>query len=136
MKSELMEHSVWLGSCGGWYLPQTAQALATRNALAALWISNKNSMGIPPKFYRRCWPHHLAMKPFFHLATQIWRERAFYFFFPLWRHWLLRQKWPEARVVQAITGYATEPFDHAEKAGALKVVDCPNSHPKPSRAHW
>lgn len=26
-------------------------------------------------------------------------------------------------------GYATEPFDFAEKIGALKIVDCQNSHP-------
>ena len=26
-------------------------------------------------------------------------------------------------------GYATEPFDMAEKIGALKVIDCQNSHP-------
>jgi glycosyltransferase involved in cell wall biosynthesis len=26
-------------------------------------------------------------------------------------------------------GYATEPFDVADRTGALKIVDCPNSHP-------
>jgi glycosyltransferase involved in cell wall biosynthesis len=131
-----MEHSVWLGSCGGAHLPQTAQALATRNALAALWISNKNSTGISPEFYRRCWPFHLAIKPFFNLAPQIYQEKLFYALFPLWRAWLLRQSWPKVRVVQAITGFATEPFDHAEKVEALKVIDCPNSHPKTYRAYW
>ena len=39
-------------------------------------------------------------------------------------------------VVHAITGYATEPFDHAEKLGALKVADCPNSHPTSYFGFW
>jgi hypothetical protein len=125
----LSERSIWLGSCGGWYLPQTARALAKRNLLAGLWISDKNSVGLPEALYRRCWPFHLVMKPFYHLAPQIWIERLFYAFIPFWRSWLLRQKWPDVEVVQAISGYATEPFDHAEKVGALKVIDCPNSHP-------
>ena len=66
------------------------------------WISEKNSTGIPGEAYRRCWPFHLAMKPFYHLAPQIWTERAFYAFFPIWRWWLKRQFWPDCNVVQAI----------------------------------
>ena len=132
----LKEKSIWLGSCGGWYLPHTARALQQRNVLAGLWISNKNSTGLPPELYRRCWIFHLAMKLFYRWAPQIWTEKLFFSFFPLWRSWLLRQKWPEVSVVQAITGYATEPFDRAQKTGALRVVDCPNSHPKTYRAYW
>ena len=79
--------------------------------------------------YRRCWPFHLAMKPFYHCTPQIWREHAFYAFFPVWRAWLKCQTWPAADEVQAIMGYATETFDVAEKTGALKVIDCQNSHP-------
>jgi glycosyltransferase involved in cell wall biosynthesis len=33
-------------------------------------------------------------------------------------------------------GYATEPFDAAERIGALKVVDCQNSHPASYYGHW
>ncbi len=32
-------------------------------------------------------------------------------------------------MVQAIMGFGTEPFNRAEQSKALKVVDCPNSHP-------
>lgn len=32
-------------------------------------------------------------------------------------------------MVQGILGYGTEAFDWADKHGALKVADCPNSHP-------
>jgi glycosyltransferase involved in cell wall biosynthesis len=136
MNPNLKEPLIWLGSCGGWHLPQTALALQQRNTLAALWITNKNSTGIAHTFFRRCWPFHLAMKLFYHWAPQIWVEKLFYTFFPLWRWWLLSQNWPRVDVVQAIAGYASEPFDHAEKSGALRVVDCPNSHPHTYQSYW
>jgi len=133
---DLKENSIWLGTCGGWHLGHTARAFNQRKALAGLWISDKKPAQVPSALYRRCWPFHLAMKLFFHWAPQIWVEKLFYFFFPLWRHWLLSKKWPQVEVVQAIVGYASEPFDHAEKVGALKVVDCPNSHPVSYFGFW
>ena len=33
-------------------------------------------------------------------------------------------------------GYATEPFDVADRTGALKVIDCPNSHPTSYFGFW
>lgn len=127
---------VLLTCAGGWHLPQTAKALEARNGLAGLWISTHNSTRISPDKYRRCWPFHLAMKPFFHWVPQIWEERAFYALFPVWKTWLKAQRWPEVNVVQAVMGFATEPFDQAEKIGALKVVDCPNSHPTTYFGYW
>ncbi len=127
---------ILLTTCGAWHLPHSAKAFETRSALAGLWISNKNGTGVPADKFRRCWPFHLAMKPFYQYAPQIRIERAFYVFFPLWRWWLKRQPWPDCNVVQAIAGYATEPFDAAEKNGALKVVDCPNSHPLTFHGFW
>jgi glycosyltransferase involved in cell wall biosynthesis len=126
----------WLVSCGAWHLPRTAGGLAARQALAGLWITHKNSTGIAPEQFKRCRLFHLAMKPFYHLAPADWTEKAFYAFFPIWRAWLKKQSPPQANVVQAIMGYATEPFDHAEKIGALKVVDCPNSHPVTYYNYW
>ena len=120
---------VLLTTCGGWHLPNTAKAFETRSALGELWITDKNITGVAADKYRRCWPFHLAMKPFYHCTPQIWREHAFYAFFPIWRAWLKCQTWPETNVIQAIMGYATEPFNVAEKTGALKVIDCQNSHP-------
>ncbi|MGA2278810.1 MAG: glycosyltransferase family 4 protein [Verrucomicrobiota bacterium] len=120
---------VLLTTCGDWYLPHTARAFEARNALAGFWISLKNQTKIPADKYRRCWPFHLAMKPFYHLATPIVTERVFYALFPIWRWWLKRQTWPDCNVVQSIMGFATEPFDRADQTGALKVVDAPNSHP-------
>jgi glycosyltransferase involved in cell wall biosynthesis len=118
-----------LTTCGAWSLPRAAKGFEARNALAGLWITNKNSTHVSREKYRRCWPFHLAMKPFYHLAPQIWTEHAFYAFFPIWRAWLRCQSWPRFDVVQAIMGFATEPFDMADKRGALKVVDFQNSHP-------
>jgi len=127
---------VLLGTCGSWYLSSTAKAFAARNSLAGLWISDKNSGGLVPELYNRCWPFHLAMKPFYHLAPQIWLERAFYAFFPVWKQWLKTQRFPACNVVQAIMGYGTEFFDVADKTGALKVLDCPNSHPTTYYGYW
>jgi glycosyltransferase involved in cell wall biosynthesis len=128
--------SVLLATPGAWHLRQTAKAFADRAALAGLWISDKNSTGIAPEKFRRAWPYHLAMTPFYRLTPQIWIERASYFNFPFWRAWLNSQTWPETNVVQATMGFATELFDRAEKTGALKVVDCPNSHPLTYFGNW
>lgn len=127
---------VVLATPGGWHLPSTAKAFEQRDALAGLWISNKNSTALPAKKFHRCWPFHLVLKPFFHCAPQIWQEKVFYALFPIWKSWLGTQSWPECDVVQAIMGFATEPFDRAEKIGALKVVDCPNSHPLTYHGFW
>jgi glycosyltransferase involved in cell wall biosynthesis len=135
MSDKGIDPKVLLFSCGGWWLPHVAKAFEARDALAGLWISNKNSTQLARDKYNRCWPFHLVMKPFFHFP-QIWEERAFYAFFPIWKAWLKTQRWPEVNVVQAITGYATEPFDEAEKIGALKVADCPNSHPLTYFGYW
>jgi glycosyltransferase involved in cell wall biosynthesis len=90
----------------------------------------------PTTFYFRCWPYHLAMKPFYQFAPQIWTERGAYASFPFWRTWLQRQPWPDTNVVQATMGFATELFDVADQTRALKVVDCPNSHPTTYFGYW
>lgn len=127
---------VLLATCGSWWLPHPAKAFENRRALAGLWLSEKNRSHVSNKFFRRCWPFHLAMKPFYHLAPQIWQERLFYAFFPLWRNWVLSQPLPPCNVIQAIIGYGTELFQKNEAAGALKVVDCPNSHPLTYYGFW
>ena len=58
----------------------------------------------------------------------------------LWSNWLrqyLRLGFcPYYNVAQAIMGFGTELFDEAEKRGALKVIDCPNSHPTTYYGFW
>jgi glycosyltransferase involved in cell wall biosynthesis len=127
---------VLLAAAGGGYLIHAAKAMEARGALAGLWITNKNSTRLSEDKYHRCWPFHAAIKPFLHCAPQIWQEKAFYAFFPIWKRWFLSQNFPECQVVQSVMGFATEPFDHAEKTGALKVVDCANSHPTTYFGYW
>jgi glycosyltransferase involved in cell wall biosynthesis len=127
---------VLLATCGAWYLPHTAKAFQERNALAGLWISGKNQTALPDEKFRRCWPFHLAMKPFYQFAPQILIEHAFYAMIPFWKNWIRAQTFPEFNVVQGIAGYCTELFDVAEKSGALKVIDCANSHPTTYHGYW
>lgn len=128
--------SALLLTAGAWYLREIAAGLQERKALAGLWITDRNTTAISRDFYRRCWPFHLAMKPFYHFAPQLLTERMFYRFFPLWRSWLRSQSLPDFNVIHAIAGYATEPFALADRAGALKVVDLPNSHPTSYFGFW
>jgi glycosyltransferase involved in cell wall biosynthesis len=125
-----------LVSTGAWHLDKTAKAFAARGALAGLWMANKNSSGLPADKYRRCWPFHVAMKPFYELMPQHYWEHAFYAFVPIWSRWIRSQPFPRCNVVQAIMGFGTEIFDRAEATGALKVVDCPNSHPTSYFGFW
>jgi len=131
---------VLLTTTRAWHLGQSGAAFSARGALAGLWMADRNRSGIPPDQFRRCWPYHLAMKPFYHLTSQIWQERATYALLPFWRTWLRAAfrspRAPRPDVVQAIMGFATEPFDQAEKVGALKVIDCPNSHPVTYYGFW
>jgi glycosyltransferase involved in cell wall biosynthesis len=131
---------VLVATTRAWYLPHTARAFAARQALAGLWMADKNSSQLPPDQYRRCWPYHLALKPFYHGTSQIWSERATYYFLPIYTHWLRAQlraaRCPQFDVVHAMMGFATEAFAVAEQRGALKVVDCPNSHPTSYFGYW
>ncbi len=127
---------VLLTTCGAWHLRNTAKAFDARNALAGFWCTEKNTTGVTPSRFRRSWIFHLMMCPFYFYTPQIWVERAFYAFSPVWRAWQSRQGWPQCDVVHSIMGYCTEPFDWAEKTGALKVLDCPNTHPTTYFGFW
>lgn len=131
---------VLLTTTRAWHLPNTARAFQARAALACLWMADKNTAKLPAERYHRCWPYHLAMKPFYHLASQIWSERATYFFLRAYTGWLRarlrRPGAPTFQVFQAIMGFASEGFDRAEAVGALKVLDCPNSHPTTYYGYW
>jgi glycosyltransferase involved in cell wall biosynthesis len=127
---------VLLVACGSQHLPHIARALQERNALAGLWVSDKNQARIPPDRFRRAWLFHLAMKPFYHLTPVSTRERIYHALSPLWRFWVRRQKPPPFDVVHAIMGYGAEVFDFAEKTGALKVIDASSSHPTSFYGFW
>src|SRR5581483_8175488 len=127
---------VLLLTCGAWHLPQTAKAFAERDSLAGLWITLGNQTGVPREKFHRAWPFQAAMLPLYKFAPQIWVDRGFYSAIPLWKWWLARQHFPRCNVVQAIIGYGEEPFRRAERSAALKVIDCPNSHPASYHNIW
>ena len=131
-----LRFKILVASCAAGWLPNPAKAFANRDVLAGLWIPDKNITKVPTGLFRRAWPFHLLMKPFYHCAPQIWRERMFFQFFPVWKAWFRAQPWPETDVVHSLLGYATESFARADRIGALKVVDCPNSHPVTYRGFW
>ncbi len=124
------------GACGSAHLRPISRALQDRDALAGLWIPDKNTTGIVPDKYRRCWPYHLAMKPFYHLAPMGLGEKISLALFPVWGNWIRRQKIPPIDVTYAIMGHATELFEIAERTGALKVVDATSSHPTSYYGFW
>jgi glycosyltransferase involved in cell wall biosynthesis len=123
-----------------WHLGHTAKAFAARQSLAILWMADKKPAGLADELYGRCWPYHLAMKPFYHLTSQLMSEKATYAMIGFWRRWvrarLSSTACPHYDVAQAIMGFGEELFDHAEKRKALKVVDCPNSHPTTYFGNW
>src|SRR5439155_17690905 len=86
--------------------------------------------------FRRCWPFHLAMYPFYLTRSEVWIERMFYALFPVWKAWLALQRPPPFNISHSVMAFSTEPFAVAEKRGALKVVDCPNSHPVSLYGYW
>lgn len=131
---------VLLTTTRGWHLPHTARAFAARQGLARLWMADKKPDGLAPERYERCWPYHAAMKPFYHFTSQLVSEKATYAMIGFWRRWLQARlnaaSCPAYDVAHAIMGFGCELFDHAERRGALKVVDCPNSHPVTYYGFW
>jgi glycosyltransferase involved in cell wall biosynthesis len=125
-----------LAACGSAHLRPIARALQDRQALAGLWICDKNTTGVLPEKYRRCWIYHLAMKPFYHFAPVDFMQRMNMMLFPLWSSWIRRQKAPPFDVAYAIMGHGTELFDVADRTGALKVIDATSSHPTSYFGFW
>lgn len=117
---------VLVATCGASWFSHTAKAFANREALAGLWLTMGNHTHVAN--YRRCWPFHAMMLPFYYLAPQR-SEWFFYSLFPFWRTWLKFQQIPPCNAVHALMGFATELFEKVDAHGGLKVVECPNSHP-------
>ena len=125
-----------LAACGSAHLRPIARALQNHNALAGLWITDKNTTGILLEKYRRCWPYHLVMKPFYHLASLGITEKMAFISFPAWQFWFRNQKPPSFDVAYSPMGFATESFEMAERTGALKIVDAISSHPTSFFGFW
>lgn len=119
-----------------WHLARTAKAFAKRGALAGFWSSTRDRVGLPTGTYRRCWPFHVCMTPFYRYGPPNWIEPTLYAMTPIWRFWLSRQSLPSFNVVQSIMGFCTEAFDYADKVGGLKVLDSPTAHPVLFSGFW
>ena len=107
-----------LAACGSAHLRAISRALQDRDALAGLWITDKNTTGITPDKYRRCWLYHLAMKPFYHLAPIGLTARMAMALLPVWGSWIRRQQ-ASFDVAYSIMDHGTELFDRAEQVGAF-----------------
>ena len=125
-----------------WHLERTALAFSARQALAGFWMADRNRLGVPPALYRRCWPYHLAMKPFYHLAApDIGRNMR-----PIgsWASGgpgcvlrLRSARCPEfQRRPRPSSASPASSSTTPDKLGALKIVDCPNSHPTTYFGFW
>jgi len=124
-----------LAACGSAHLRPISRALQDRGDLAGLWISDKNTTGISVDKFRRCWPYHIAMKPFYHCTPIGIREKMAMALLPVWGAWIRRQS-AQFDVAYSIMGHSTELFDVAERVGALKVVDATSSHPTSYFGFW
>jgi len=124
------------GTCGAAHLRPIARALQDRDALAGLWICDKNTTKISPDKFRRCWPYHLLMKPFYHLVPLGIIEKMAFVFLPVWKTWFLNQTPPPFDVAYSHMGFATELFEIAERTGALKIIDATSSHPTSFYGFW
>jgi glycosyltransferase involved in cell wall biosynthesis len=128
---------VILTTTRAWYLGHTSIALHKRGVLFSLLMADKKPRLLPAQFYKRCWPYHLAMKFFYHFTSQILEEKATYFFSYLYDSWLQKElRCQSYDVIQSIMGFGTQGFRHPSSRSALKVVDCPNSHPVTYRGFW
>ena len=129
--------NVILASSRSWYLGHTSMALHKRGVLCALLMADKKPRLLPRQFYKRCWPYHLAMKFFYHFTSQILEEKATYFFSYLYDSWVENELRSHSYdVIQGIIGFGIRGFRHASSRHALKVVDCPNTHPVTLRGFW
>ena len=96
-----------------------------------------NHAGIASNRYRRAWPFPGRDAAVLHVVAPNRRRAGFLRFFSIVESLAGETKISRLqRVVQPIIGYATEPFDWADQNGALKVVDCPNSHPVTHYGFW
>lgn len=122
-----------------WHINHTAREAEKLGCLAAYWMGNKNSAGIPNHKYKRVWPYHLAQKAFYHFPFINLEERMRWNNLPFYDTWIRSQRLPDStNVVQAPMGACEALFELADKCDRpiLKVFDAPNSHPTSQFGYW
>ena len=123
-------------SCGGTWIHHTAAEMIRLGQQAWVYSAARNFTNLPAANYRRSWPFAIACQPFFRFAKGRFAEAGFHATFPVWKAWLARQHFPACDIVHSVMAFATEPFDHADRVGALKVLDASNSHPTSFYGFW
>jgi glycosyltransferase involved in cell wall biosynthesis len=129
-----------LASCISIYQQTTAEQLHRHGYLHEVWNSDKLKIPSLQPHYRRCWPYHFAAKLFYHTATIGQCDNILPRLLPIWDAWVRRRSASipanTVDMVFSIMGYASGPFDLAERIGALKIVDASSSHPTSFYGFW
>lgn len=128
--------NILYASCGGTWIHHSASEMLRLGQQAWLYTATKNFTNLPAANYKRCRAFSLAYQPFYRFAKGRFGEAAFHAAMPIWRAWFRRQQLPRVDVVNSVMGFAKDPFDYAEKIGALKVIDASNSHPTSFYGFW
>lgn len=123
-------------SAGGGWIHRASAEMFKLGHQAHLYSPAKNSTALPEANFHRSWSFNLACQPFYRIAGGRYAEAGYHLMFPVWKAWFKRQPHPKCDVIHAVMGSATEPFDVAEKIGALKVLDASNSHPTSFYGFW
>jgi glycosyltransferase involved in cell wall biosynthesis len=123
-------------SSGGTWIHHSAAEMLRLGQEAWVYSASKNFTNLPAANYKRSWPFAIACQPFFRFANGRFAEPGVQAIFPIWTAWFRRQKLPICDVVHSVMAYASEPFDYADRIGALKVLDASNSHPTSFYGFW
>lgn len=129
---------VLISGMASWHMDKTAASFEKLGCLSGMWVSSKNR-GLPLGKYKRIWPYHLGMKPFYHAAPAYLEEEMRRRSLWLYDCWVRRQELPaDVDVVQCPMGSCTPVFDLAEASGRtiLKVFEAMNGHPTTQRGYW
>jgi glycosyltransferase involved in cell wall biosynthesis len=127
---------VFYASCGGGWIHISAAQMFRHGHEAWLYSPSKNWTGLPETHFKRCAIFHYVWQPFNRILRGRYGERAFHMLFPIWKAWLAAQEKPACDVVHSVMAFASEPFEYAERTGALKVLDASNSHPTSFYGFW
>lgn len=118
------------------YLPRTAAAFERRGRLAGYWHADGVVDGVSRERVRTCrmFRNIASLIQAIHRGHAV--EKVIWSLWPLWRVWVRRQRFPNYRIVHGQMGFALEGFEAAKGSGALRVIDCPNSHPTTYFGYW
>jgi len=128
--------TILYASAGGGWIHRAAAELMQLGHQAHLYSPERNSTNLPAANFHRCLSFAVACRPFWHVGKGRYGEQGYHLMFPIWTSWFKRQSHPKCDLVHAVMGSAVEPFDVADKMGAMRVLDASNSHPTTFYGYW